>query len=67
MLEAERTRIDSAIELLRGAHRGKLDATGAGSRTRRGGMSAAARKAQSERMKRFWAAKRKKTVTAKKS
>jgi len=66
MLEAERTRIDSAIELLRGTHRSKLDATGAGFRARRGGMSAAARKEQFERMKRFWAAKRKKTVTSKK-
>ena len=52
----ERDRIDKAIEVLRGT---KFDATGAGSRARRGGMSVAARKEQSERMKRYWAAKRK--------
>jgi hypothetical protein len=60
LLESERTRLDRAIEVLRGTHQGKLDATGAGSRARRGGMSLAARKAQSERMKRYWAAKRRK-------
>ena len=55
---AERDRLDRAIEILRGTHRGKLpttyNATGAGSRARRGGMSAAARKVQSERMQKYW-------------
>jgi hypothetical protein len=65
LLEAERDRLTKAIEALRSIYRGKLDATGAGSRARRGGMSAAARKAQSERMKRYWAAKRRKGAATK--
>jgi CheY-like chemotaxis protein len=59
---AERARIDKAIELLRGT---KPDATGARSHARRGGMSVAARNAQSERMKRYWAARRKKSAAKK--
>lgn len=66
---AERDRLDRAIEILRGTHRGKLpttyNATGAGSRARRGGMSAASRKAASERMRRYWAAKRRKASAKK--
>ena len=69
LLEAERDRLDRAIEVLRGDHRGKLpttsNGTGGGFRARRGGMSAAARKAQSVRMRAYWAAKRK--ATSKKS
>jgi hypothetical protein len=63
LLEAERDRIDRAIELLRGT---KLDATGADSRARRGGMSLAARKAQSERMSLYWAKRKKSSATASK-
>jgi hypothetical protein len=70
LLEAERTRLDRAIEALRGTHRGKLpvtpDATGAGSRARRGGMSAAARKEQSQRMRLYWAKRKKTTALASK-
>ena len=46
LLEAERNRLDRAIEVIRGTHRGKLPvtykATGAGSRARRRGITAAA-------------------------
>ena len=71
LLEAERDRLSRAIEVLRGTHRGKLpttsDATRAGSRARRGGMSVAARKAQSERMRLYWQARRRKVAAAKKA
>lgn len=60
LLEAERNRLDRAIEVLRGKLPTTSNATGAGSRARRGGMSAASRKAASDRMKRYWATKRRK-------
>jgi CheY-like chemotaxis protein len=62
---AERTRIDRALEALRGTNRRKPNATDAGSRARRSGISVSARKAQSERMKRYWAARRKKSAAKK--
>jgi len=68
LLEAERGRIDRAIEALRGTHRRKAAATVTGTNqvgARRAGMSPAARKAQSERMKRYWAARRKKSAAKK--
>jgi|SRR5215469_10415335 len=57
---AERARIDKAIEPFT-----KRDATGARSHARRRGMSVAARNAQSERMKRYWAARLKKSASNK--
>lgn len=69
LLIAERDRLNSAIQALRGTakHRGRpREASNAGAsaakapaRKKRNRMSAAARKAQSERMRAFWAAKRK--------
>jgi hypothetical protein len=67
LLEAERDRITRAIEILRGTHRGKLDATGAGSRARRGSpMSAEARKALSAKLRASWAKRKKAAAAAKK-
>jgi len=74
LLEAERDRLDRAIEVLRGSalgsRRGKPAATpttsnGAGVRRRRS-MSAAARKALSEKLRASWA-KRKRAAAAKKA
>jgi hypothetical protein len=69
LLVAERDRITRAIEALQGTkRRGRppknplaalSPATSATPKKRRGGMSAAARKAQSERMKAQWAKRRK--------
>ncbi|MGA2214974.1 MAG: hypothetical protein ABSH31_16995 [Bryobacteraceae bacterium] len=70
LLVAERDRISRAIEALQGTkRRGRppknplaalvAPATLATPKKRRGGMSAAARKAQSERMKAQWAKRRK--------
>jgi hypothetical protein len=69
LLVAERDRINRAIEALQGTkRRGRppknplaalTPATPAAQKKRRGGMSAAARKAQSERMKAQWAKRRK--------
>ena len=72
LLIAERDRLNRAIEVLQGPtkRRGRPPRNPAAiatapapsnSETRRGrkGMSAAARKAQSTRMKKYWAAKRK--------
>jgi len=72
LLIAERDRISRAIEALQGTRRrgrppkNSLAAFGApgaaaSPKKRRGGMSAAARKAQSERMKAQWAKRRKQT------
>ena len=55
----ERDRLDQAIEVLSGTHSTTSNSVDAGSRARRGGMCLASRKAQSQRMKLFWAAKRK--------
>ena len=53
----ERDRLDQAIEILKSSHSHRETATqGAGARR---GMSLASRKAQSQRMKLFWAAKQK--------
>ena len=70
LLVAERDKLNRAIEALQGPvkRRGRppknLAASAAGppapAKKRKGGMSAAARKAQSGRMKAYWAAKRKK-------
>jgi hypothetical protein len=69
LLVAERDRITRAIEALQGTkRRGRppknplaalATAPPAAPKKRRGGMSAAARKAQSERMKAQWAKRRK--------
>jgi len=70
LLVAERDKITRAIEALEGAkRRGRppknplaalVDGTGvAAPKKRRGGMNEAARKAQSERMKAYWAKRRK--------
>jgi hypothetical protein len=69
LLVAERDRITRAIEALQGTKRrgrppknplaAPATATPAAPKKRRGGMSAAARKAQSERMKAQWAKRRK--------
>jgi hypothetical protein len=69
LLVAERDRINRAIEALQGPKRrgrppkNPLAAAAAlsipATRKKRGGMSAAARKAQSERMKAQWAKRRK--------
>jgi hypothetical protein len=69
LLVAERDRITRAIEALQGTkRRGRppknplatlSPASPAAPKKRRGGMSAAARKAQSERMKAQWAKRRK--------
>ena len=67
-LHQERQKIEEAIQVLTrlaagaGKRRGRPPKWLAGvkpARAPRKGMSAAARKAQSERMKRYWAAKRK--------
>jgi hypothetical protein len=72
LLVAERDKLNRAIEALGGIvgkRRGRppknplaepAPALAAPAKKRRGGMSAAARKAQSKRMKAYWAAKRKK-------
>jgi hypothetical protein len=72
LLIAERDKLNRAIEALAGPmkRRGRppknLSAAAAASvvplpsKKRKGGLSAAARKAQSQRMKAYWAAKRKK-------
>jgi hypothetical protein len=66
LLVAERDRLSRAIEALQGiAKRGRPPKNAFASgpvavRTGRSGMSAAARKAQSKRMKAYWAARRKK-------
>jgi hypothetical protein len=66
LLVAERDRLSRAIEALQGiAKRGRPPKNAFASapvavRRGRSGMSAAARKAQSKRMKAYWAAKRKK-------
>jgi hypothetical protein len=71
LLVAERDKLNRAIEALQGPvkRRGRppknLSASAAGppappAKKRKGGMSASARKAQSGRMKAYWAAKRKK-------
>ena len=53
----ERDRLDEAIEILQSSHSHRETARqGAGARR---GMSLASRKAQSQRMKLFWATKRK--------
>ena len=64
LLVAERDRLNRAIEALGGSgpRRGRpaaAHAAAAPKPRKRGGMSAAARKAQSQRMKAYWAAKRK--------
>jgi hypothetical protein len=69
LLIAERDKLDRAIEVLQGARRRKppknplvvMASTSAPAPTpngRKGGMIAAARKAQSRRMKAYWAKKR---------
>jgi hypothetical protein len=69
LLVAERDKLNRAIEALQGPvkRRGRppknLSASAAGPPApakKRKGLSAAARKAQSQRMKAYWAAKRKK-------
>ena len=64
LLVAERDRLTRAIDALRGpaAHRGRPPAASstAAPRRKRRKLSAAQRKAHSERMKAFWAARRKK-------
>jgi len=65
LLTAERDRLDRAIRALQGAgkRRGgpatRPAAAPVAKKRRRGRMSAAARKAQAERMRAYWAAKRK--------
>ena len=62
LLVAERDRLNLAIEALQGSARRRAAAasTGAPARARkRKPMSAAKKKAQSERMKAFWEARRK--------
>jgi hypothetical protein len=68
LLVAERDRLNRAIQALQGGashsgaahHRGPAKAAPAAAKPKkRGGMSAAAREAQSERMRAYWAAKRK--------
>lgn len=69
LLIAERDRLNKAIEALQGPvkRRGRppgsqsaaASTAAAPARRKRRGMSAAERKAQSERMKAFWAARRK--------
>ena len=58
LLVAERDRLSRAIEALQtvSARRGRPPGSG---KARRGGMSAAARKAQSLRMKKYWEQRRK--------
>jgi hypothetical protein len=60
LLIAERDRLTRAIEALQSApaRRGRPPGSGVKTRRRRG-MSAAARKAQSQRMKLYWAQRRK--------
>jgi hypothetical protein len=66
LLVAERDKIDHAIAALQGTARrrgrppgSKNESKGTRSTHKRRGMSAAARKRQSERMKAYWAARRK--------
>jgi len=63
LLTAERDRLDRAIRALQGAGKRRGAARPAAApvakKRRRGRMSAAARKAQAERMRAYWAAKRK--------
>lgn len=61
-LIAERDMLNRAIEALQGPRRGRPAKTpeAAAPKKKRKGMSADRRKAQGERMKAFWAAKRKK-------
>jgi hypothetical protein len=78
LLVEERDRLTRAIEVLQGSSgssRGKAtgaavapvtSANGGGATTHSRGMSAAARKAVSERMRKYWAAKRKSAATVKK-
>ena len=65
LLESERDRLDRAIEVLRGSSGTRVVKQGAAVSTNHVGagrrpMSVAARKAQSVRMKAYWAAKRRK-------
>jgi hypothetical protein len=67
LLESERDRLTRAIEVLKG---GKTTKTVKGTARTNGAhlrriVSAAERKAQSERMKRYWAARRRKGVATK--
>ena len=63
LLIAERDKLNRAIEALGGAptllRRGRPKATAAPALEKSAGMSAAKRKEQSERMKAYWAKKRK--------
>jgi hypothetical protein len=68
LLIAERDKLNRAIEALQGPaeRRGRRTGSaegpsGAGRRGKRGSMSAEARAAQSERMKAYWAKRRKQT------
>jgi hypothetical protein len=67
LLLDERDRLDKAIEVLRGTNGSGTGASHTGKVTQ--SWSAAKRKAASERMRRYWAAKRKKSgvTVAKKS
>jgi hypothetical protein len=73
LLIAERDKLNHAIEALQGpspirgrAPKNAMARTSTSTPNARGGMSAAARKAQSRRMKAFWA-KRRKEAAAKKA
>lgn len=66
ILIAERDRLNEAIQILQspnGRH-GNVVKTSAPGGSRRGHMSAAARKRQSERMREYWKGKRKEAGTA---
>jgi len=58
-LQREEASIRRAFPDLFGRGRGRATASDTGGRRRRSGMSAAARKAVSVRMKKYWAARRK--------
>jgi hypothetical protein len=73
LLVAERDKLNQAIEALQGPSKrrgrppknplaGVVAQVSAPAKKRRRGMTSAARKAQSQRMKAYWAAKRKKPV-----
>ena len=64
LLVAERDRLNRAIEALQSVTVRRGRPPGSGRKRRRGGMSPAARKAQSARMKAYWAQRRKQKAKA---
>jgi hypothetical protein len=58
VLVQERDRLNRAIEALQGSSRGGAVSSGGAKRGGRRPVTAAEKKAHSERMKRFWAAQR---------